>query len=170
MNLRKDHYHTSNQKTKRIVHSILLAFRVLIIWLSSFCDSASWSKLLKVSFFSKKPTISTQTILFTLLNEWFSWLRIERKLIMNSSVHGVIQSSSDLDVFLYQYALSEMSNHFQQRMSWLPQRWRTQRNAIRHANCKIQWVIKTLNATCTSFGKYVCWSVCSIPTTSSAFE
>ena len=35
-------------------------------------------------------------------------------------------------------------------MSWLPQRWRTQRNAIRHANCKIQWVIKTLNATCTS--------------------
>ena len=57
-----------------------------------------------------------------------------------------------------------MSNHFQQRMPWLPQRWRTQRNAIRHANCKIQWVIKTLNATCTSFGKYVCWSVCSIPT------
>ena len=47
-------------------------------------------------------------------------------------------------------ATSEMSNHFQQRMSWLPQRWRTQRNAIRHANCKIQWVIKTLNATCTS--------------------
>ena len=48
-------------------------------------------------------------------------------------------------------------------MSWLPQRWRTQRNAIRHANCKIQWVIKILNATCTSFGEYVCWSVCSSP-------
>ena len=41
--------------------------------------------------------------------------------------------------------------HFQQRMSWFPQRWRTQRNAIRHANCRIQWVIKSLNATCTSF-------------------
>ena len=40
-------------------------------------------------------------------------------------------------------------------MSWLPQRWRTQRNAIRHANCRIQWVIKTLNATCTSL-----WGVC----------
>ena len=53
--------------------------------------------------------------------------------------------------------------HFQQRMSWLPQRWRTQRNAIRHANCTIQWVIKTLNATCTSFGEYVCSSVCSSP-------
>ena len=48
-------------------------------------------------------------------------------------------------------------------MSWLPQRWRTQRNAIRHANCEIQWVIKTLNASCTSFGEYVCWSVCSSP-------
>ena len=47
------------------------------------------------------------------------------------------------------------SKHFQQRMSWLPQRWRTQRNAIRHANCKIQWVIKILNAPCTSL-----WGVC----------
>lgn len=27
--------------------------------------------------------------------------------------------------------------HFQQWMSWLPHRWRTQWNAIRHANCKI---------------------------------
>ena len=58
---------------------------------------------------------------------------------------------------------TKMIQHFQQRMSWLPQRWRTQRNAIRHANCKIQWVIKTLNATCTSFGEYVCSSVCSSP-------
>ena len=48
-------------------------------------------------------------------------------------------------------------------MSWLPQRWRTQRNAIRHANCNIQWVIKILNAPCTSLGEYVCWSVCSSP-------
>jgi hypothetical protein len=40
-------------------------------------------------------------------------------------------------------------------MSWLPQRWRTQRNAIRHANCNIQWVIKILNAPCTSL-----WGVC----------
>ena len=45
-----------------------------------------------------------------------------------------------------------MTKHFQQWMSWLPYRWRTQRNAIRNANCKIQWVIKTLNTTCTSFG------------------
>ena len=50
-------------------------------------------------------------------------------------------------------------------MSWLPQRWRTQRNAIRHANCKNQWVIKILNAPCTSLGEYVCWSVCSSPPT-----
>ena len=49
-------------------------------------------------------------------------------------------------------------------MSWLPQRWRTQRNAIRNANCNIQWVIKTLNATCTS--SEVCLLECLfIPTT-----
>ena len=36
-------------------------------------------------------------------------------------------------------------------MSWLPQRWRTQWNAIRHANRRIQWVIKILNAACTSY-------------------
>jgi len=35
-------------------------------------------------------------------------------------------------------------------MSWLSRRWRTQRNAIRHANCKIQRVIKSLNATCAA--------------------
>jgi len=30
------------------------------------------------------------------------------------------------------------------------QRWRTQRNAIRNANCRIPWVIKSLNAHCAS--------------------
>ena len=33
-------------------------------------------------------------------------------------------------------------------MSRLPQRWRTQRNAIRNANCKTSWIIKILNAHC----------------------
>ena len=45
---------------------------------------------------------------------------------------------------------NNQQQHLQRRMSWFPQRWRTQRNAIRHANCRIQWVIKTLNATCTA--------------------
>ena len=40
--------------------------------------------------------------------------------------------------------------NFQQRMSWLPQRWRTQRNAIRNANCRTSWIIKILNAHCAS--------------------
>ena len=33
-------------------------------------------------------------------------------------------------------------------MSRLPQRWWTQRNAIRNANCKTSWIIKILNAHC----------------------
>jgi len=35
-------------------------------------------------------------------------------------------------------------------MSRFPQRWRTQRNAIRNANCKTSWIIKILNAHCAS--------------------
>ena len=33
-------------------------------------------------------------------------------------------------------------------MSRFSQRWRTQRNAIRNANCKTSWIIKILNAHC----------------------
>jgi len=33
-------------------------------------------------------------------------------------------------------------------MSRLSQRWWTQRNAIRNANCKTSWIIKFLNAYC----------------------
>ena len=50
-----------------------------------------------------------------------------------------------------------MPYDFQQRMSWLPQRWRTQRNAIRNANCISSWIIKSLNAHCTSG---ICPGVC----------
>ena len=39
-------------------------------------------------------------------------------------------------------------NNFWQRISWLPQRWRTQRNAICSVNCRIQWIIESLNAHC----------------------
>ena len=35
-------------------------------------------------------------------------------------------------------------------MSRIPQRWRTQRNAIRNANCRTSWIIKILNAYCAS--------------------
>ena len=44
--------------------------------------------------------------------------------------------------------LSRNTYNFQQWMSRLPQRWWTQRNAIRNANCKTSWIIKILNAHC----------------------
>ena len=37
--------------------------------------------------------------------------------------------------------------NFQRRISWFPYRWRTQRNAIRNANCRTPRVIRSLNAT-----------------------
>ena len=36
-------------------------------------------------------------------------------------------------------------------ISWLLNRWRTQRTAICNANCRSLWVIESLNAYCTSF-------------------
>ena len=60
--------------------------------------------------------------------------------------------------FLY----NKTKNNFQRWISWLSQRWRTQRNAIRNANCRIQWIIKTLNANCASGypWEHACMSVC----------
>ena len=49
----------------------------------------------------------------------------------------------------------------QQRISWLSDRWRTQRNAIRSVNCRNTWIIESLNAYCArGFGQeHVCLSV-----------
>ena len=54
-----------------------------------------------------------------------------------------------------------MTHNFQRWMSRFPQRWRTQRNAIRNANCKTSRIINTLNAHCAS-GKFLgaCLSEC----------
>ena len=51
--------------------------------------------------------------------------------------------------------------NFWQRISWLSQRWRTQRNAITSVNCRIPWIIESLNAYCTFWypGKYACLSI-----------
>ena len=46
-------------------------------------------------------------------------------MVKNTSIFDVIKSIKQKN---------QISIHFQQRMSWLPQRWRTQRNAIRNAN------------------------------------
>ena len=51
--------------------------------------------------------------------------------------------------------------NFQQRISWLSHRWRTQRNAISNVNCRIQWIIESLNAPCAPWysGEHACLSV-----------
>ena len=51
-------------------------------------------------------------------------------------------------------------------MSWLVQRWRTQRTAIRSVNCRIQWIIRLLNAkgAVEVFSwQHVCFSVSWLP-------
>jgi hypothetical protein len=55
--------------------------------------------------------------------------------------------------------------NFQQRISWLSHRWRTQRNAIRNVNCRIQWIIESLNAHCALWysGEHACLSISKTP-------
>ena len=43
--------------------------------------------------------------------------------------------------------INQINNPWQ-RISRLSRRWRTQRNAIRNANCRQSWIIKILNASC----------------------
>ena len=54
-----------------------------------------------------------------------------------------------------------MKNNFWQRISRLSQRWRTQRIAIRSVNCRISWIIESLNAHCAFWhsGKHACLSI-----------
>ena len=56
--------------------------------------------------------------------------------------------------------------NFQQRISWLSHRWRTQRNAISNVNCRIQWIIESLNASCAPWysEEHACLSVINIST------
>lgn len=58
-------------------------------------------------------------------------------------------------------------NNFQQRISWLSHRWRTQRNAISNVNCRIQWIIESLNASCALWysGEHACLSVMNLSNT-----
>ena len=54
--------------------------------------------------------------------------------------------------------------NFQQWISWLSHRWRTQRNAISNVNCRIQWIIESLNAPCAPWysEEHACLSVINI--------
>ena len=56
--------------------------------------------------------------------------------------------------------------NFQQRISWLSHRWRTQRNAISNVNCRIQWIIESLNASCAPWysEEHACLSVIKFST------
>ena len=61
--------------------------------------------------------------------------------------------------------------NFQQRISWLSHRWRTQRNVISNVNCRIQWIIESLNAPCAPWysEEHACLSVMKFSTAFLAF-
>ena len=65
-----------------------------------------------------------------------------------------------------------MKYNFQQRISWLSHRWRTQRNAISNVNCRIQWIIESLNAPCAPWysEEHACLSVMKLSIPSHLWE
>lgn len=62
--------------------------------------------------------------------------------------------------------------NFQQRISWLSHRWRTQRNAISNVNCRIQWIIESLNAPCAPWysEEHACLSIMKFSTFSACWS
>ena len=66
-----------------------------------------------------------------------------------------------LPTYILYILISQQIENFQRWISWFPYRWRTQRNAICNANCRIPRVIRSLNAARAegiSF-QHVCFSV-----------
>ena len=125
-------------------------------WFLLFYFSFSWWAAVHSVVFTSETRKKIKNFHFGF---YFRFLTLNKKQTQKQYDHKLIVKRLGLYFFLKYWpglACINEIKHFQQRMSWLPQRWRTQRNAIRHANCKIQWVIKTLNATCTSLGEYVC--------------
>ena len=62
--------------------------------------------------------------------------------------------------------------NFQQWISWFSHRWRTQRIAICNVNCRIQWIIESLNAPCALWYSegHACLSVIKFSTSKFCFE
>jgi len=62
-------------------------------------------------------------------------------------------------VYPYRYCKKKKHKHnFQQWISWLAERWRTQLDAIRNVNCTRLWIIKSLNASCAASQQHACLS------------
>ena len=136
MNLRKDHYHTDPR--------------------SSIRESGPWPS----------PVTTNAAAMLRGLGGWIdynycpSFFQRNWHWPKNLNQRGSVPRVCSF-VFASAAAPHLTTYNFQQRMSRFPQRWRTQRNAIRNANCKTSWIIKILNAHC-AFGIFpvACLSEC----------
>ncbi len=144
MNLRKDHYHTD---------------------LRSHCPwSSGWPKprttacrtLTLVVCWAGGGTRTPQTFyIITPQNlRKYSWASKLGCAPFHTTITNYYwklkRQNSTVQTELFHLSWYIIKYNFQQRMSRLLQRWRTQRNAIRNANCRTSWIIKILNAHCAS--------------------
>ena len=109
------------------------------------------------------------TALFYAFFFFGSIARVHSVFVLRSCFQARLWSFSWVDFRVCQaisYKLLTIPLNFQRWMSWLVQRWRTQRTAIRSVNCRIQWIIRLLNAkgAVEVFSwQHVCFSVSWLP-------
>ena len=140
MNLRKDHY-----------------------WINDRVELTPWSMCLPYRFFySPLWTFCRLFMIFGSLTG-VHWRLALRCLTLPLSYQSmiIISTLQFMNVSLLVFNTNKLLYNFQQRISWLSHRWRTQRNAISNVNCRIQWIIESLNAPCTLWysEEYACLSV-----------
>ena len=86
---------------------------------------------------------------FTPVNRWSLFMVNPQTTVLNSLKQKQLGSAERKFIFS-SAPQNATKNNFQQRISWFSQRWRAQRNAKRNVNCRLQRIIKILNANGTS--------------------
>jgi hypothetical protein len=154
VNLRKDHYHTDPRST---LHSAKRKIAQCLCDFAAACNRGKFRFDSIQLFFShlrscmlrdlSNPSPKTETKLILDATSTTVWKKLKgNRVHCHNHAYVVV-------MVVYRSEKPNQNiwnNNFQRRMSRLPQRWRTQRNAIRNANCNISWIIKILNAHCAS--------------------
>ena len=148
MNLRKDHWHPTNFKKKLQLCILFFCCNPLEL------TPAAWA--IKQALYACGETTPLRCLSFlcffsfhlltqTTITGRMIWSQKKEIHYDTALISGWVQCMMYCPLFVKE-KLSIIT--FQRWIPWLPQRWRTPRNAICNVNCRIKWIIKSLNANC----------------------
>ena len=130
----------------------------LFIHLCTFCSLGGW----------EQSTIGWPSVIPDMRNAECKSIQLSSQWLVNLSFKYYVFIYTLYVVECDPWALVPITiiYNFQQRISWLSHRWRTQRNAISNVNCRIQWIIESLNAPCAPWysEEHACLSVIKFST------